>query len=131
MGNPIDFRCLTSSELARLVAADRSDNDDGSPFFFDALSGEWRFALIDPTMLGAFESVDQAQAWIQDEIQMFDEEGQACRADYYRLMLAEGFSEPVTVGQIGAEGRIWDGWHRTAIAMVHGELLPAIVGTPP
>ncbi len=130
MTSPIEFRSLTSTELALLVAADRSDNDDGSPYFFDASAAEWRFELIEPAMLGAFESTTQARSWIEAEIQMFQEDGQELRADFYRQMLAEGFTEPVTVGQIGVEGRLWDGWHRTAIAIVRGELLPAIVGTP-
>jgi hypothetical protein len=44
----------SSQELAELVALDRHDNDDGSPFFFDANKATWRLAWIDPAILSAF-----------------------------------------------------------------------------
>jgi hypothetical protein len=126
----IDWSKVPERELAAEAAGYRGDHDDGSAFFFDAEDGCWRFEMVDPAMLGAFASADEARDWIEAEILMFEKDGNESRATFYRSMLEAGFSEPVTIGQVGSEGRLWDGWHRTAVAIARGERLPAIVGTP-
>lgn len=126
----IDWKALPPADLADEAAAFRHDNDDGSAYFFDPEDADWRFEMTDPALLAAFSGPDEARTWIDTEIATFEADGMTGRAHAYRSMLTDGFTDPVIIGQIGSQGRLWDGWHRTAIAMVRGEGLPAIVGTP-
>jgi hypothetical protein len=123
----IDWSPLSPETLRTEAAAYRHDNDDGSCCFFDARDANWHYQMIEPKTLNAFADVDKAEAWIRDEIALLRAEGMDS-ADRYEAMLLNGFHDPVIVGRYEASAELWDGYHRTAIAIVRNELLPAIVG---
>jgi len=124
----VDWSILPSDALAAEAAVYRHDNDDGSAFFFHPSKGDWRYQQLDPRTLDAFADADEAGQWISAEIDMHRQDGHDSTADDYQAMLAHGVTDPVVVTMIGPKARLWDGWHRTAIAMVRGEPLAAIVG---
>lgn len=124
---PIDWSSMPSSYLRAEAALYRRDHDDGSDCFFDAREANWSFQELDPTTLGTFSSVEEAGGWLQQEIASFRADGDR-RAENYEGMLRDGFNDPVIVGCCEGRSALWDGYHRTAIAMVRREPLPAIVG---
>lgn len=127
-GMSFDWASLSEEELRNEAAGYRHDHDDGSDCFFDADCADWMYQNLPPSAVGAFESAEDARAWIVEEIAAIRADGNEGRAASYEQMLATGFSDPVIVGCDGAKLSLWDGYHRTAIAFVRGDMLPAIVG---
>lgn len=118
---------MNAEEIITLALNHRHDHDDQSSSFFDPNSGIWRFDHLDPMLTGAFSSIDEARIWLHEEIAYFSNNGD-CRASIYQELLENGVKEPVVIG-VSAEGpKLWDGYHRTAIAIVREELLPSVVG---
>ncbi len=125
-----DWASLSEEELRDEAAGYRHDNDDGSGCFFDADCAGWSYQLLEPSSVGAFASPEEARVWIAGEIAALRADGNEGRAASYEQMLANGFSDPVVVGCNEGDMSLWDGYHRTAIALVRGDMLPAIVGVP-
>ncbi|MFK4131959.1 hypothetical protein ACI2KR_06645 [Pseudomonas luteola] len=123
-----DWASLSKDDLRDEAAEYRHDNDDGSGCFFDADCADWSYQILNPSAIGAFESAEEARVWIVDEISALRADGNGGRAASYEQMLTAGFSDPVVIGSNGGELSLWDGYHRTAIALVRGDMLPAIVG---
>lgn len=127
MVTSFNWMSLSPVELAQEAAGYRHDNDDGSDCFFNPERADWVLASIDPSDLGAFESIESARSWLEAEIDAFQRDGNA-RADLYETLLREWFRDPVVIGLSKNTMALWDGYHRTAIAMIRGEPLFAIVG---
>lgn len=106
----------------------RHDHDDGGPCFFDPERADWHLTTIDPHTLGVFESADEAREWLDHEIAMHEADG--IPQHHWTRFLDEGFDEPVIVGEAEGRRQLWDGYHRTAIAILRHESLPAILGAP-
>lgn len=123
----ISWSTLSSDQLKAEAASYLEDHNDGSAAFFDPDQGLWRLESIDPLKLSAFDSREAAEAWIKEEIQAFNLMGDS-RGKMYQTMIESGFIDPVIVGASHEGAKLWDGYHRTAIAMVRGEKLPSIVG---
>lgn len=120
---------VAQEEYRRWADAVRSDHDDGSAFFCPASAAEWAEEDLNPFDVGAFCSVQEASEWLEKEIGMLKDDGLDSHAEMYQRMLQEGICDPVIVSRLGTAYRLWDGYHRTAVALVRGERLPAIVGT--
>jgi hypothetical protein len=123
----ISWSTLSSDQLKAEAASYLEDHNDGSTAFFDPDQGLWRLESIDPLKLSAFDSRKAADAWIREEIQAFYLMGDS-RGQMYQTMIESGFNDPVIVGVSHEGAKLWDGYHRTAIAMVRGEKIPSIVG---
>jgi hypothetical protein len=108
----------------------RADHDDGSSAFFDPALAHWTETLVEPADLGVFDSPEEARQWLDDEITLLEADGNESAAEAYRRMLTEHIEEPVIVSRRENTFRLWDGYHRTAVALIRGERLPALVGTP-
>lgn len=124
---PINWSILSAEILCKEAAQYRHDHDNGSACFFDADRAHWHLQHIDPASLGAFSSAATADHWLQSEIALLRAEGDG-RAVVYEDMLLNGFTDPIVVGMALQDSAIWDGYHRTAISMIRGEQLLAIVG---
>lgn len=121
-----DVTAYTAEEMREEARTYRHDNDDGSACFFDPDLAEWRLAQIDPLSLGVFDGIEEAQQWLDSEIAMHEADG--VPQDHWVTFLHEGIDEPVVVGEADGQRRLWDGYHRTAIAMMRQEPLLALVG---
>lgn len=112
----------------------QNDNCDDSSHYFEPCQGNWEFQSHYPLSRllheGCFATREDAFAWLANEIRMFHDDGMPERADHYRRMLFEPIDEPIVVGEVDGKARIWDGWHRAAVAIIRGEPIRAIVGTP-
>lgn len=110
------------------------DNDDGSPHYFEPAQGQWEFHRDYPLSRllheGCFATRQHAFEWFAQEIQNFRDDGMPERAKGYRRMLFEPIDVPIVLGEIGGKGRIWDGWHRAAVAIICNVPIRAFVGTP-
>jgi len=124
-----DWASLSPADLREEASMFRHDHDDGSDCYFDADAGDWTLQIIDPSSVDAFDSQDAAREWLRDEITGLRADGMEVRAAGYEQMIADGIEDPVVLGASNGRLALWDGWHRTAIAMVRGEQLLAIVGT--
>jgi hypothetical protein len=105
----------------------RYDHADESPSFFDPKNGQWRLEWIDPIKLGVFPDATAATIWINEEIQFFNKAGDP-RGRVYQTLLGKGFEDPVIIGVSEDGPKLWDGFHRTSIALARGEMIPALVG---
>jgi hypothetical protein len=123
----IDWASLSTEQLKTEALEHLQDHDDGSTAFFDPNQGLWRLEVIDPFKLSAFHSKEAASLWIREEIEFFNSVSDG-RGQLYQSMIEDGFSDPVIVGASHESAKLWDGYHRTAIAMARGEALPAVVG---
>lgn len=123
----IDWTTLDIGELQAEAEGYRDDHDDGSTAFFDPDQGLWKLELIDPMAVAAFDSKGSAAAWIKKEIEFFNSIADS-RGRLYQEMIDNGVNDPVIVGVSSDCAKLWDGFHRTAIAMTRGEGLLAIVG---
>lgn len=118
---------VNTQDLIKLASMHRHDHDDQSTSFFDPASGFWRIENLDPIAVGAFKSSEEASNWIHEEIAYFSSIGDG-RADIYTDLIYNGIKTPVVIG-VSTEGpKLWDGYHRTAIALLRGEVLPSVVG---
>ena len=95
---------------------------------------DWRLAAVPvdvliPLMTGGRESWRE---WLADEIADAQADGGDRASDWPSVDEPDDVHEPVVVTIDGARVQIWDGWHRTACAIVRGDAtVPAILGTPP
>jgi len=89
----------------------------------------WRFHPTYPLhfFLHEKESKKQWIAWLQEEIKMWEEEGQP---DRFQDLLTEDIYDPIIAVHLGKKAYLWDGTHRVACS-ISRELpyVPAIVGT--
>lgn len=122
------FSQQSQRELQKLAECFRPDHDDGSAFFFAPVEAYWDQQTIDPAKLGAFSNPVEAAEWLDSEIAMLKADGHDSYAECYQDMLRVGVKEPVIASRISTEHRLWDGYHRTAVALIRGESLPAIIG---
>ncbi len=127
----LDWSTLSPAELLAEAEGFQHDNDDGSDCYFDPSEAQWSLQVIDPASVDAFESDEAAKTWISEEIAALRKDGMDSRAALYESMILDGFEDPVIIGACNGRRAIWDGWHRTAIAMVRCELLLAILGDRP
>lgn len=125
----IDWASLSPADLRDEASMFRHDNDDGSDCYFDAEAADWQLQVIDPNTVDAFSDVEGAKDWLRDELSSLRASGLENRAAGYEQMIQDGIEDPVIIGASERRLALWDGWHRTAIAMVRGEQLLAIVGT--
>ncbi|QIH07389.1 MULTISPECIES: hypothetical protein [unclassified Pseudomonas] len=124
-----DWASLSPADLRDEASMFRHDNDDGSDCYFDAEAADWQLQVIDPNTVDAFSDVEGAKDWLRDELSSLRASGLENRAAGYEQMIQDGIEDPVIIGASERRLALWDGWHRTAIAMVRGEQLLAIVGT--
>lgn len=124
-----DWASLSPADLRDEASMFRYDHDDGSDCYFDAEAAEWQLQVIDPSTVDAFGDVEAAKDWLRDEITSLRASGLENRAAEYEQMIQDGIEDPVIIGASNGRLALWDGWHRTAIAMVRGEQLLAIVGS--
>lgn len=124
-----DWASLSPADLRDEASMFRHDHDDGSDCYFDADAADWQLQTIDPSAVDAFDSQDAAKDWLRDEIMGLRADGMEVRAAGYEQMIEDGIEDPVILGASNGRLALWEGWHRTAIAMVRGEQLLAIVGT--
>lgn len=129
MKNKTDWQSLSEDELRQEAAAYRGEIDDGSTFFFDPSAANWKLQYLDPKKLGVFNSVEDAQYWLDIEMDLLNTNGYESITDDYEFMLENGVSDPIVVGEHESKFTIWDGYHRSAIAVIRGEPVLAIVGT--
>jgi hypothetical protein len=122
-----DWASLSAEQLQAYAAEHFEDHNDGSSSFFKPEQGLWKLESIDPLQIHAFESRESACAWILEEIEFFNSIRNP-RGQMYQTMIEKGISEPVIVGVAHAGAKLWDGYHRAAIAMVRGEPLRSVVG---
>lgn len=122
-----NYKLLSHEQLVELATSHRQDHDDSSTSFFEPEAGVWRIEDLDPLTLGAFPSISAAKTWIAEEIAYFAESGDQ-RAATYQAMLEHGVEDPVIAGVSHDGAKLWDGYHRAAIAMVRGESLTSVVG---
>jgi hypothetical protein len=124
----VDWWHCSSAELVREAELVHGDHDDASEAFFQPEEGSWSVRLIDPMAVNAFDSAADASEWLSAEISMLEADGLGGHLAY-REMLELGICDPVVVSTDGEVYTLWDGFHRTAIAIIRGEPLLAIVGS--
>ncbi len=95
--------------------------------------GVWKFVEeldISEFALKYFNSPEDAEKWLYEEIRLFEDEGMDFRSNDFRSMLEDEIQEPVIIGNSHEDGMaLWDGTHRLAAAFAKGRTLPAFVGT--
>jgi hypothetical protein len=128
MKKDIDWLLLSNDEIQKIASNYEHDHNDGSECFFEASKAEWSYRLIDPFTLNIFKDIDSAKEWFNDEIYALVTDKNVSRAMYYKKMLSDGFSEPITIGQFEDSIGLWDGYHRLAISIIRKEFIPAIIG---
>ena len=105
---------------------------DESASCFDPALADWQYIdKLDISTLAKryFDSPQEAQAWLDYEIKIFEDDGMTWRADDFRSMLRDGIQDALIIGNSAQDGMaLWDGLHRLAAAFIAGYTVPAIVG---
>jgi len=113
----------TAQELRDYAAGYRSDNDDGSRWYFDPSADECvyeeRYPLERLLGTAVFESRAAAAEWLGQEIRDLYADGFDFRAQGYLALVREPIDEPIVLCD-GEEARLWDGFHRVAASLCKG-----------
>lgn len=105
------------------------DNDDGTLHPDDA---DWTAERL-PTAILMPLIGDRAawKAWFDDEVAARYEEIEPGYSVHWEEFAKEETDEEIVVSIVDGTVQIWDGWHRTAGAIIRGaETIPAVVGRP-
>jgi len=120
---------MTQNEMIAYAEQFRTDNADDSQFFFPARAGYWKECVLAPSdFTDVWANSAEARSYLEAEIRMRVKD-ELPHADFVD-MLRHGVNEPVVVTCINGVYRIWDGYHRIATAIIRGEPILALVGTP-
>lgn len=118
---------MSQSELAEYAESYRSDNNDGSEFFFPAHEGHWEERVLHPSDFSDLWSTSaEAREYLEAEIRMRVKD-ELPHADFVD-MLRHGVKCAVIATCINGRYRLWDGHHRVATAIIRNEPITAVVG---
>lgn len=122
------MECNPSCDLKTFAAFFQHDNQaPGDPGYCEAAEATWTFGEVEPRQCAGFSGVEDARAWLENEIAMAKEDGQS---DVWESLLREDIVEAVVVLEREGVMHIWDGWHRVAAGWVKGVKVPAVIGRP-
>lgn len=123
--NP-DYVDMREDEMRIIADMHRGACDDGD---LDPADLSWSLAQMDTARLASCMPDGDWAGWLTAEIQDAHE-GRA--DDWPSVELEDDVQEPIVLTEVDGRILIWDGWHRTAVAIVRGDrTIPAIVGTMP
>lgn len=119
----VHFATLCEHELRMIADMHRGACDDGN---LDPRDLSWRVLEMDVARLvGCMPQMGWAE-WLRDEIA--DAHGDRA-LDWPDVEGDDEIQEPIVVTDVDGEVQIWDGWHRTAVAIVRGDrTVPTILG---
>jgi hypothetical protein len=119
----------TAQQLREFADFYKYDNQEaGTPGYCEPKAADWTMELLPPAALtNIFANAEDARAWMDEEIKM-DEEDKMNRG--WSKLLVEDIREEVTLFIRDGKAYVWDGWHRTAAAIIKGVPVLAIVGRP-
>lgn len=105
------------------------DNDDGSLHPDDA---DWTVERLPTALLmPLMGDRDQWKTWFDEEVAARYEEIEPGYSVHWEEFAEAETDEEIVVSIVDGTIQIWDGWHRTAGAIVRGaETIPAVVGRP-
>jgi hypothetical protein len=117
---------IREDEMRIIADMHRGACDDGD---LDPADLSWSLVDIDTARLSSCMADGDWAGWLNAEIEDAHED----RADDWpSVELGDDVREPIVVTDVEGRILIWDGWHRTAVAIVRGDrTIPAIVGTMP
>lgn len=122
----VHFATLCEDELRSIADMHRGACDDGG---LDPADLDWRIERLDTRRLATCMPRGDWAGWLRQEI--MDADGDRA-SDWPSTERNDDVREPIVVTDVAGETLIWDGWHRTAVAIVRGDAtIPAIVGTRP
>jgi hypothetical protein len=118
------FATLCENELRSIADMHRGACDDGG---LDPADLSWTIVQMDVSLLAGCMPQGDWRGWLVDEIA--DAEGDRA-SDWPDIDGNDEVREPIVVTQVDGTRLIWDGWHRTAAAIVRGDAtIPTILGT--
>lgn len=119
----------TSQQLREFAGEHLHDNHEpGSPGYCCPSKANWTMELLTPDQLtNVFADAAEARRWFDEEIIMDREDDMNRQWD---RLLVEDIVEEVVILIREGKAYIWDGWHRTAAAIIKGVPIKAIVGRP-
>lgn len=118
------FTTLCEDELRSIADMHRGACEDGG---LDPADLSWTVVDMDASMLKGCMPSGDWKGWLEDEIA--DAHGDRA-SDWPDAAGNDDIREPVVVTHVDGIALIWDGWHRTAAAIIRGDAtIPTILGT--
>lgn len=117
------FATLSEDGLRSLADMHRGACDDGG---LDPTELSWTIVEMRTSLLVGCMPDGDWKGWLDDEIA--DAEGDRA-SDWPDADGEDEVREPIVVTHVDGTRLIWDGWHRTAAAIVRGDAtIPTILG---